>query len=213
MANDIVNLHHQYRREGLLPNHRAVQPTSKCRLPPLPPIEDIREPFLFSSPPYLPQLQSTIFFPPLGREKLTATPETTAFLQTVARSFASRSCSSDTPPPAPGPYRYLEEPLTTGDFDTPTNARVANAPISDDPTLYWPLPANPDATLAWSTPTRRDIAAFEKAEGKEKLDVSPDVLAFLQHVSTLPRQAVEDDQALMPTVCGPASCCAAAANR
>lgn len=212
MANDIINFHRQYRREGLLPNHRAVQPTSKCRLPPLPPIEDIREPFLFSSPSYLPQLPNTIFPLPI-HEKLTATPETTAFLQTVARSFATRSYSSDTPPPTPVASRYLEEPLTTGDFDTPTNARVGNPPISDDSTLYWPLPATPDATLAWSTPTRRDIAAFENAEGKEKLDVSPDVLAFLQHVSTLPRQAVEEEQVLVSRVCGPASCCAAAADR
>jgi hypothetical protein len=202
MDEDISAIHRQFRREGIFPNHRAVQPTSKCRLPPLPPITDIREPFLFSPTSHLSELPEHTLSP---SERLTLSSEVASFLQLITRfPSAAIDYPEDESPAASASVgrAYLEEPLTTGDFSKPVRNREVK-PVADDPGLHWSFKDKGDDTLKWGISVRKEIAAWEKTTSHEKLEVEPSVLSFLKSVRGLPQAGEKEEESFVPKVSFP----------
>ncbi|KAA8904680.1 hypothetical protein FN846DRAFT_25228 [Sphaerosporella brunnea] len=162
------------RREGILVNYLSQDPQILCRrIPPIPPVADIREPFVFPSEESL----DTIPVFDLTAEKVALDKEALALLSSIGK-LGIEGREEELKLWSEEYWRYkelqLEEPLTRGDFVLPK----AKSGIKKSPPLL--LDDMADGGLTWSKTVRRDVAEFGKKLWAEKLEMSTDVRSFLK---------------------------------
>lgn len=160
-----------YTRRHLAQNHLLIpQPNTHCRLPPLAPIVDIRDPFTF-----FPCNDLDVPLDPNQSEKLVLEHDTAIYLSSILRvpdGGDELLC---------GDFRWsltrrIEEPLVKGKRKTRAYG------IRED-TLKDVLPGmGGDTGILWDRNVRRQVQDYVRNEEAEKMDISPEVLQFLQDV-------------------------------
>jgi hypothetical protein len=169
------------RKEGIAVNHRLIQPTSLCGLRALPPIVDIREPFVFSAVSLSPSEEDEFKQFPLYRvptERLQLDKESTLLICTATKLAAEGAVEAKKLLEQKFQHRKnlrLEEPLVR-------NPRV-RMHHDQRPRLKgvesYPVNEENDEGLNWSRNTSDQVKAFEKSWLAEKLEMPGDVLACL----------------------------------
>lgn len=161
-----------YTRRYLAQSHLLIpQPNTHCRLPPLAPIIDIRDPFAFSPckdldvpPP-----------PPNHSEKLVLEYDAAIYLSSIL------SVPDDGEKLLCGDFRWsvthrIEEPLVKEKGKKKTH-RVREDTLKDVP-----LGMGGDTGISWDRNVRRQVQDYVRHEEAEKMSIGPEVLQFLQDV-------------------------------
>jgi len=171
------------RKEGIAVNHRLIQPISLCGLRALPPVVDIREPFVFSTASLSQSEEDEFKQFPLYRvptEKLQLDKESTLLIYMATTKLAAEGAVEAT--------KLLEQK-----FQHRKNLRLEE-PLVRDPRVRmrhdqhpqlkgvesYPVNEEDDEGLNWSRSTRDQVKAFEKGWLAEKLEMTGDVLACLR---------------------------------
>lgn len=161
-----------YTRRYLAQSHLLIpQPNTHCRLPPLAPIIDIRDPFAFSpcedldAPPP----------PPSQSEKLVLEYDTAIYLSSIL------SAPDDGEKLLCGDFRWsvarrIEVPLVEEKRKKKTH-RVREDTLKD-----LPLGMGGDTGILWDRNVRCQVQDYVRNEEAEKMSIGPEVLQFLQDV-------------------------------
>lgn len=161
-----------YTRRYLARNHLlAPQPSTYCRLPPIDPITDIRDPFSFSSCDDLDQHQPGVNC----SEKLILDHDTAIYLSSIleAPDEGQNSLLEDLRWSA---ARRIEEPLVKE-----LRRRKAHK-VSGE--LFKEVPVGPrnDSGITWDRSVRTQVWEFLRDSEVEKMVIGPEVLEFLQSI-------------------------------
>lgn len=161
-----------YTRRHLAQSHLlAPQPSTHCRLPPLAPIVDIRDPFAFSPCDGL-DVSLAQF---IHTEKLILEHDTAIYLSSIL------SAPDD------------EETLLCGDLRWSRAHRIEEPPmketrkrkthrVKEDILKEVPLGIGGDAGVMWDRNVRHQVQEYVRNSEAEKMSIGPEVLRFLQDV-------------------------------
>lgn len=161
-----------YTRRHLAQNHLlAPQPNTHCRLPPLAPIADIRDPFSFSPFDGL----DAPLAPFIHTEKLILEHDTAIYLSSILNA------PDDGEKLLCGDLRWsrthrIEEPSTKE-----TRKRKTHR-VREDMLKEVPLGMGGDAGVVWDRNVRRQVQEYVRNSEAEKMSIGPEVLRFLQDV-------------------------------
>lgn len=161
-----------YTRRHLAQNHLlAPQPNSQCRLPPLHPVIDIRDPFAFSPFDDLDVRPA----PLITTEKLLLEHDTAIYLSSIL------SAPDDGEKLLCGDLRWsrarrIEEPSVKEKRKRRTHS------VREDTLQEVSLDMGGDTGIVWDRNTRRQVQEYVRDLEAEKMSIGPEALRFLQDV-------------------------------
>lgn len=160
-----------YTRRHLAQNHLLIpQPNTHCRLPPLAPIIDIRDPFTFS-----PCDDLNAPLNPNHSEKLVLEHDTAIYLSSILKvpdggdELLCRDFRWSL-------TRRIEEPLVKEKIKTKAYR------IREDTLKDVPLGIGGDTGILWDRDIRLQVQDHVQNAEAEKMSIGPEVLRFLQDV-------------------------------
>lgn len=162
-----------YTRRYLARNYLlAPQPSTYCRLTPISPIVDIRDPFTFS-----PHDDLDVPPPPINNlsERLILEHDTAIYLSSIftATDEGQKLLSEDL---RWSKAHRIEEPLVVE-----KRKRKAHR-VKDEVLKEAPLGMGGDMGIKWDRNVRRQVWEYLRVSEAEKMVIGPDLLRFLQDV-------------------------------